>query len=40
MATGDCNQSGPFSIGPALGAVGCTNANQNYSGQLSLCGSQ
>ena len=40
MASGDCNAPGPFSTGPALGAVGCTNANQNTSSQLSLCGSQ
>jgi hypothetical protein len=36
----DCNGPGPFINGPVPGGAGCTNANQNYSQQLTLCGSQ
>ena len=32
-----CNSAGPFTIGPVPGGAGCTDANQMYSLQLTLC---
>jgi hypothetical protein len=40
MTGSDCNGPGPFVTGPVPGGTGCTDANQNFPRQLTLCGSQ
>ena len=35
-----CNAPGPFTIGPQLGAIGCTNQMNHSSKQLTLCQTQ
>lgn len=32
-----CNAPGPFTEAPSLGAAGCTDQQNNYAGQLTLC---
>ncbi|CAF3981900.1 unnamed protein product, partial [Rotaria sp. Silwood1] len=33
----NCNSAGPFTSGPTLGGVGCSNAHNHQSQQLTFC---
>lgn len=36
--SGDCGSAGPYQTGPVLGAVGCTDQQNDYANQLTFCG--